>query len=56
MGFADATDLRKTFAERSRIFVDYWTVAPAVVHNRELWRPFLVHNHLSEDTTHDPAA
>jgi len=55
IGTAAANDLRTTFTERARIFQDYWRVAPTVVHNRDLWRPFLSHNHLSEDTAHDAA-
>ena len=55
LGSASADDLRKIFSERAQAYQEYWYVAPGVVHNRDLWRPFLIHNHLSEDTPHDAA-
>jgi TonB family protein len=51
-GSADAPDMRKTFTERAKSLQDYWSVAPAVVHNRDLWQPFLLHNEMPADTTH----
>lgn len=53
---AGADNLQKTFSERVQALHEYWSVAPGVVHNRDLWRPFLIHNHLSEDTPRDAAA
>jgi serine protease Do len=55
VGSAAANDLKSTFTDRARSLEDYWRLAPGVVHNRDLWRPFLSHNHLSEDTSHDAA-
>src|SRR5215469_2598297 len=46
-------DLEKTFTERAEAFDGYWKTAPAVVHNRDLWHPFLARNHLPESTPHD---
>jgi TonB family protein len=52
-GSLDPSDLEKTLYERAHTFEDYWMVAPQVVHNRDLWHPFLVRNHLPEGTPHD---
>jgi serine protease Do len=51
----DAEKLQATFAERGQALEAYWHVASAVVHDRDLWRPFLIRNHLPEDTPHEPA-
>jgi TonB family protein len=55
IGSAGATSLGKTFTERAKSLQDYWSVAPGVVHNRDLWQPFLLHNDLTRDLTHDAA-
>ena len=55
LGSAGADDLQKTFSEHVQAFEEYWRVAPGVAHNRDLWRPFLNRNHLSDDTPHDAA-
>jgi TonB family protein len=48
-------DLEKTFNDRAQAFKEYWYVAPQLVHNRDLWHPFLLHNHLPEGTPHEAA-
>jgi protein TonB len=53
LGTAGANDMQKTFSERGQALQEYWTVAPGVVSNRDLWQPFLIHNHLANDTPHD---
>jgi TonB family protein len=40
-------------ARRSQDLLDYWGLAQSVTHNRDLWGPFLVRNHLPADTPHD---
>jgi TonB family protein len=46
-------EFQKRLLERAAALENYWRIAPAVVHNRELWHPFLVHNHLEANTPHE---
>jgi TonB family protein len=39
-------------ADRAAAITHYWTVALAVVRNRDMWKPFLEKNHLTPDTPH----
>jgi len=55
LGTSETSEQAKTFIEFAQAFQDYWRAAPLLVHNRDLWQPFLVHNHLPEDTPHDAA-
>jgi serine protease Do len=41
--------------ELVRPVVEYWSVAPGLVNNRDLWPSFLVRNHLPSDTPHSIA-
>jgi serine protease Do len=52
---ATLTTLQKTYEERVQAMQDYWRIAPSLVHDRDLWQSFLVHNHLPADTPHEPA-
>jgi TonB family protein len=52
IGTAGAEDVGNMLTERAKAVSDYWTIAPTVVHNRDLWQPFLSHNHLSGSTPH----
>jgi TonB family protein len=52
IGSAEAIDAGKTFSERTQAIWAYWSVAYAVVRNRDLWRPFLARNHQPEGTAH----
>ncbi len=38
---------------RSLSLLAYWSLAWSVTHNRDLWGPFLQHNHLPADTPHN---
>jgi protein TonB len=40
---------------RSQALETYWRIAPAVVHNRDLWNAFLLHNSLPQGTPHETA-
>ena len=50
---AGAGELAKTLTERAAPLRAYWGIAPAIVHDRELWPAFLTHNHLPADTPHE---
>jgi TonB family protein len=50
---AAVNDLQKSFLDGAQAFDEYWKIAPDVVHNRDVWRPFLAHNHLPDNTPHD---
>ncbi|MFL6601337.1 MAG: TonB family protein [Steroidobacteraceae bacterium] len=45
-------EYQRRLLERSAALQKYWRLAPGVVHNRDLWHDFLVHNHLAESTPH----
>jgi TonB family protein len=46
-------EFQKRLFERAAALENYWRIAPGVVHNRELWHSFLVHNHLPQNTPHE---
>jgi serine protease Do len=39
---------------RYNALIEYWVIVPGLIHNRDLWKPFLMHNAMSEDTRHSP--
>lgn len=52
---ATATDPKALEAEgmrRANALQAYWNIAPGLVHNRDLWAPFLAYNHLPAATAH----
>jgi len=54
-GSTAAVEQQKAFSEVAKAFAAYWDTARSVIHNRDLWSPFLAHNHLAENTPHDAA-
>lgn len=49
---ADQGAFEAEFERRANALRAYWAVAPALMHNRELWGDFLAHNHLPSGTVH----
>jgi TonB family protein len=45
----------KQLRERAAALRNYWRFAPGIVHSRELWHSFLMHNHLPESSPHEEA-
>jgi len=47
----------RTLAEwtvRYNALIEYWVIVPALVHNRDLWKPFLARNAVADWTRHSP--
>jgi len=47
--FGELFDLAK---DRDQALRAYWTAVSGLMHNRDLWKPFLEHNHQPPDTPH----
>jgi TonB family protein len=45
--------LNADFKARSKALYDYWRSVGPLMHNRQLWQPFLAHNHFPEDMPHE---
>jgi len=54
-GQTSPQQLLASLGERSQALMDYWSIAPSVLHERDVWRPFLIRNHLPQDTPHEAA-
>src|SRR5262249_29081602 len=48
-------DLLELATDRDRSLRDYWIAVPGLVHDRDLWKAFLEHNHQPQDTPHTAA-
>jgi serine protease Do len=47
----------RTLAEwnvRYNALIEYWIIVPALIHNRDLWKPFLARNAVADWTRHSP--
>jgi len=47
----------RTLAEwnvRYNALIEYWVIVPALIHNRDLWKPFLARNETGAETRHSP--
>jgi serine protease Do len=40
---------------RYNALIEYWVIVPALIHNRDLWKPFLARNAMAVDRQHDIA-
>jgi serine protease Do len=38
---------------RYNALIEYWVIVPALVHNRDLWNPFLTRNEMPDSTRHN---
>ena len=55
---SQSTARNRTQAEwgaRYNALIEYWAIVPALVHNRDLWKPFLARNAMAADQRHAAA-
>lgn len=55
---SQSTARNRTQAEwgaRYNALIEYWAIVPALVHNRDLWKPFLARNAMAADQQHAAA-